>query len=44
MRTFRQTVVHRLRMARHNIIAHPIAGICWLVGWEKVGDWFHNNW
>lgn len=33
----------RLLNFRHNVVAHPIAGILWLVGFQKAGDWIHNN-
>jgi hypothetical protein len=35
---------HKLLMLRHNMIAHPIAGLCWLFNLEKAGDYVHNNW
>ena len=38
-----KTVIRRLKNARHNLIAHPIAGILWLFGFEKLGDWVHNH-
>ena len=34
----------RLKNLKHNLIAHPIAGLLWVVGLEKWGDWVHNNW
>ena len=33
---------NRYKNAIHNIIIHPLAGFCWLFGWEKTGDWLHN--
>ena len=37
--------VHRkMLLLRHNLIAHPIAGVLWLFGYEKAGDWVHDNW
>jgi hypothetical protein len=33
----------RLLNARHNLIAHPIAGVLWLFGCERWGDWIHDN-
>ena len=38
-----ETVKRRLRNARHNLVAHPIAGILWLFGFEQAGDWVHDN-
>lgn len=35
--------MRRLMNARHNLIAHPIAGILWLLGFEKTGNWIHDN-
>lgn len=35
--------VMRLRIARHNIIAHPIAGVLWLFGFRAGGDWVHDH-
>lgn len=34
----------RLKNARHNLIAHPIAGVLWLFGCERWGDWVHDHW
>jgi len=42
-RTLKETVSYRLRMAWHNIVVHPIAGICWLLGFERLGDWIHGS-
>ncbi len=25
-------------------VAHPIAGLLYLLNFEKAGDWVHNNW
>lgn len=33
----------RLRNARHNLIANPVAGVLWLFGIERWGDWVHNH-
>jgi len=33
-----------LLMLRHNLIAHPVAGILWLLNLEKAGDWVHDRW
>lgn len=33
----------RWRNARHNLIAHPLAGLCWLLGYEQWGDWIHDH-
>ncbi len=43
-RSFAGTVRHRLAMVRHNLIAHPVAGVLWLLGFEKAGDWVHDHW
>lgn len=42
-KTNREIILIRLRNAQHNVIAHPLAGLCWLVGAEKAGDWIHSN-
>lgn len=36
-------LVRRLRHARHNLIAHPVAGVLWLVGLQAAGDWVHDT-
>ncbi len=33
----------RLSNAWHNIFIHPVAGVLWLCGCEKWGDWVHNH-
>lgn len=33
----------RLVNARHNLIAHPVAGVCWLFGFQRLGDWIHET-
>lgn len=38
-----KTLKRRLTNARHNLLAHPIAGILWLFGLETAGDWVHDN-
>jgi hypothetical protein len=30
-------------MLYHNCIAHPIAGVLWLFGFNKLGDYIHNH-
>jgi hypothetical protein len=37
-------MILKLRNLRHNLIAHPVAGIFWFFGLEKVGNWVHDNW
>lgn len=32
-----------LRNLRHNLIAHPIAGVLWACGLLKAGDHVHSN-
>lgn len=39
-----KTINRRMVHARHNLIAHPIAGMFWLFGCQQWGDWFHDNW
>lgn len=34
----------RLKNFRHNMVAHPIAGVFWVLGYQETGDWVHNNW
>jgi hypothetical protein len=38
-----QTIKRRLVNFRHNMVAHPIAGVLWLFGFEKAGDWVHDH-
>jgi len=38
-----ETLVRRLTNFRHNMVAHPIAGMLWLFGFEQAGDWVHDN-
>lgn len=35
--------MRKIRFALHNIIVHPICGVLWLVGFEKLPDWMHEN-
>jgi hypothetical protein len=35
--------MRKLRLLRHHLIAHPVAGLCWFVGLEKWGDWVHDH-
>lgn len=30
------------RTFAHNCIAHPLAGVAWACGLDRVGDWFHS--
>ena len=32
-----------LRNLRHNLVTHPLAGLCWFFGWQALGDWLHEN-
>lgn len=34
--------MNRLRNAWHNIVIHPIAGVLWLFGCQRCGDWVHG--
>ncbi len=34
---------HRWLNAWHNIVIHPLAGVCWLLGFERWGDWLHGE-
>ena len=38
-----KTLFRRLVNFRHNMIAHPIAGVLWLFGFEKIGDWVKSK-
>jgi hypothetical protein len=40
----RESMMRKLRLLRHNLIAHPIAGLLWLFNLERLGDWVHDNW
>lgn len=42
-RPFWATVRYRLRMLRHNLVAHPVAGVLWAFGFEAAGDYVHNT-
>jgi len=26
----------------HDILAHPICGLCWIFGIDTFGDWLHD--
>lgn len=26
----------------HNLVCHPVAGVCWFVGLDDLGDKIHN--
>lgn len=34
---------HTLLMLRHNWLAHPLAGLLYLLQCEKAGDWIHDH-
>ncbi len=34
--------LRRLRFLLHNVVAHPVAGICWFFGLGRLGDWLHD--
>lgn len=36
-------IVRRIEWAVHNIIGHPIMEICFLMGLDKLGLWFHEQ-
>jgi hypothetical protein len=33
----------RFKNAFHNVVLHPIAGLLWLLGLQRAGDWFHGT-
>lgn len=33
----------RIHFALHNLIAHPICGLLWLVGLTAAGNWLHDR-
>lgn len=33
----------RLKNAWHNIVIYPIAGMCWLFGMQRLGDWVRDS-
>ncbi len=26
----------------HNVVFHPLAGLCWVLGWDRLGDALHG--
>ncbi len=32
----------RLGFLIHDVLAHPLCGLLWIVGFQKAGDWFHE--
>ena len=36
-------MLQRFKNAWHNIVLHPTAGMCWLLGFQKAGDWVHGD-
>jgi hypothetical protein len=35
--------MRRFKFLYHNIIIHPLSGIAWFLGFEKLGDKIHGN-
>lgn len=35
--------MHKLKMLRHHLIAHPITGICYLFNLTNLGDYIHDH-
>jgi hypothetical protein len=33
----------KISNAVHNLFIHPLAGLAWLFGFEKLGDWIHGD-
>jgi hypothetical protein len=33
----------RCRWLAHNLIAHPIAGLMWALGFRRAGNWIHDR-
>jgi hypothetical protein len=33
----------RLAWLTHNLIAHPVAGVLWALGFDRAGDWIHDR-
>ena len=33
----------KIKFLIHNAICHPIAGICWFIGLDKLGDYIHDS-
>jgi hypothetical protein len=40
---FVEPAMKKLSNLWHNCVAHPLAGVCWFVGLEKLGDWIHGK-
>lgn len=32
----------RFTFAFHNIVVHPVCGLLWLIGAQRLGDWLHG--
>ncbi len=37
------TLASKLKFLIHNTVCHPIAGICWFIGLNKLGDYVHDQ-
>lgn len=35
--------MEKLKFLLHNTIIHPICGVMWFFGLEKLPDWLHKN-
>jgi hypothetical protein len=40
---FLETYMQRWRNLRHNLVVHPVAGVLWFLGFDRAGDWLHDN-
>ena len=42
-RAIRAATKEHFRWSIHNLLAHPLSEIAWLVGLRKLSDWLHDK-
>lgn len=41
-RALREVTKEHFKWSVHNIIAHPLSEIFWLLGFKRMSDWLHE--
>jgi hypothetical protein len=41
-RAMRAATKKHFRWSFHNVVAHPLSEIAWLLGFKKASDWLHD--
>lgn len=43
LRNRKSILRRRMKMAWHNCVLHPTAGVFWFCGYQDIGDWLHGE-